>query len=150
MIVPMDVDHAPLAGLAEDVGRALIRYAGRLRSSAVADQPATRGSGSPAAVSSQAVSVPSSPPAVADQALDPTVPTQLNVKSPGLGVSQKKVLEALRAAGPGGTTANQVAAATGLKSTNTPRMLKTLAERGLISSWGSNPIIWYVEPSGSA
>ena len=61
----------------------------------------------------------------------------------GLGASQRRVLEAVQAAGDIGTTAQQVAATTGLKSTNTPRMLKALAERGLLGSWGSNPIIWH-------
>ena len=63
----------------------------------------------------------------------------------GLGAAQRRVLEAVQAAGGTGVTASRVAAATGLKSTNTPRMLKALAERGLVSSWGANPIIWYAQ-----
>lgn len=147
MIVTMDADQAALAGLAEDVGRALIRYATRLRSSGAAD-PLVRQEGGPVAdVPSPAGTVATTISAGADPALGPTAPLQVDVKTAGLGVSQKKVLEAVHASGPGGATASQVAAATGLKSTNTPRMLKTLAERGLVSSEGSNPIIWYVPAS---
>ena len=149
MIVLMDADHAALAGLAEDVGRALIRYAGRLRNSGAVDPLATQEVGSPMAVPFPTASSPT-PTSAEGQALEPAVPGQAEVKVPGLGVSQKKVLEAVRAAGAAGTTANQVATATGLKSTNTPRMLKTLADRGLVSNWGSNPIVWYVDPSRSA
>ena len=149
MIVRMESNHAALAALAEDVGRALIRYAGRLRIP-------TDGAVVTEIVPTPAVIAPSAaaPPAVA-VSVDATSGRseesgQVDVKLRRLGVSQKKALEAVRAAGETGTTANQVAAATGLTSTNTPRMLKTLAERGLVSSWGSNPTVWYVEPPDAA
>ena len=49
----------------------------------------------------------------------------------------------VQAAGDDGTTAHRVAVATGLKSTNTPRMLKALAGRGLVSNWGSpDHLVW--------
>lgn len=125
----MDARSAALAGLAEDVGRALLRFAGQLRGSASEADPVEQGEGTP------------SPPATG-LAADPVAPVPDDVRLRGLGASQRRVLEAVRAAGQAGTTANQVAAATGLKSTNTPRMLKALAERGLVASWGSNPIVW--------
>ena len=129
MIVSVDTSDAALAGLAEDVGQALLRYASRLRGPASKADPVEQGEGAAAL-----------PPT--GLAADPVAAEQDDGRLRGLGASQKRVLEAVHAAGDSGTTANEVAAATGLKSTNTPRMLKALAERGLVASWGSNPFIW--------
>jgi len=43
-----------------------------------------------------------------------------------LGASQQKVLAAVRAAGEEGMTSHEAAKQTGLRNTNTPRILKTL------------------------
>lgn len=145
MIVLMESGHAALAALAEDVGQALIRYASRLRIPGADGLVAALQVAPPAAVAAPPGSSSLGAVATATRAERPE-PADPELRR--LGVSQKRVLEAVRAAGDAGTTAKQVAAATGLKSTNTPRMLKTLAERGLVSSWGSNPIVWYVEPRG--
>ena len=125
----MDVPDAAVADLAEDVGRALLRFAGRLRSASSADESA-------ASVAEEPSPLPPAPPAGSRE------PAKVAPDVHGLGASQRRVLEAVQAAGEVGVTASQVAEATGLKSTNTPRMLKALAERDLVSSRGANPIIW--------
>lgn len=124
----MDARDAAVAGLAEDLGRALLRFASQLRAST-----SSEGRGE---IDQEAPTPPPAPEV-------PAAPTPGDARLRGLGASQRRVLEVVQEAGEGGTTAQRVAAATGLKSTNTPRMLKTLAERGVVSSWGSNPIIWY-------
>lgn len=135
MIPLMGPEQRALAALAEDVGQALIRYAERLRAttSPTQDEAELRPLRT---TDSPTTSVPSASAAEAEH---------VDVRLRRLGVSQKKTLEAVRAAGRAGVTANQVAVATGLTSTNTPRMLKTLAERGLVRSRGSNPMVWYFE-----
>ena len=130
----VDVPDAAVADLAEEVGRALLRFAARLRSSSPAEETAPADADIPAPP----------PPAPAADAAGPTPATP---GQRGLGASQRRVLEAVQAAGDIGVTASQVAETTGLKSTNTPRMLKALAERGLLSSWGANPIIWRTRTS---
>ncbi|HEY9566349.1 MAG TPA: helix-turn-helix domain-containing protein [Nocardioides sp.] len=57
-------------------------------------------------------------------------------------MSQQKVLTAIRAAGADGMTSHEAAKKTGLKNTNTPRILKTLEERGLVEGVGGSPVIW--------
>lgn len=59
-----------------------------------------------------------------------------------LGTSQQKVLTAVRAAGREGMTSHEAAKKTGLKNTNTPRILKALEERGLVTAAGTSPVIW--------
>ena len=150
MIVAMEPDRAALAALAEDVGLALVRYAVRLRSDVAADavvaeddprqEAVTSSAVSPARVSEAVSSAPS-------RAAARQVPEGAGPRLRRLGASQEKVLDAVRGAGESGATAAQVAAATGLTSTNTPRMLKALAERGLVAGSGANPIIWYAPAS---
>lgn len=132
---PVDLPDAAVADVAEDVGRALLRLATRLRSSSPADEPA-----------SADAEVPAAPPPA--PTTDGTAPAPTAPGLRGLGSSQRRVLEAVQAAGDIGVTARQVAEATGLTSTNTPRMLKVLRERGLVASGGSNPVIWFVRGPG--
>lgn len=70
---------------------------------------------------------------------------------PGLGAAQQRVLDALVAAGGDGMTSHEVAKATGLQNSNTPRILKTLQGRGLARSSGEKPAVWaaYAEPPTS-
>jgi DNA-binding IclR family transcriptional regulator len=63
-----------------------------------------------------------------------------------LGGAQLRVLEALRADAGNGMTAREVAAVTGLKDTNTPRILKALAERGLAAASETTPRLWSATP----
>jgi hypothetical protein len=102
------------AGLAEDVGNALLRFAERLRTSAAA----TAGRRSPGATTR-----PGDPEAA-------------------LGTSQRKVLAAVRAIGDEGMTSHEAAKKTGLKNTNTPRILKALEERGLVTGADGSPVVW--------
>jgi hypothetical protein len=102
------------AGLAEDVGSALLRFAERLRTSA----DATAGSGSSSAS------------------------TRGRLPGKTLGASQQKVLAALAAAGDEGMTSHEAAKATGLKNTNTPRILTSLRDRGLATGTGESPVVW--------
>lgn len=97
-----------IAELAEDVGRALLAFAERLREEGTA--------------------APRSPTAA--------------THSRQLGKSQQKVVGALQAAGDTGATSTEVARATGISATNTPRMLKALRERGLAEATDETPTIW--------
>lgn len=111
------------AGLAEDVGTALLRFAERLRAS----REATAGWDLP------------------DSA------TRGGATKGKLGRSQLKVLEAVRAAGDKGMTSHEAATSTGLKDTNTPRILKTLEGRGLVAGAGEAPVVWRaLEAAGAA
>lgn len=83
MIVTMESDHAALAALVEDVGRALVRYAGRLRladidSSVVAQEVAT---------ATGAASPPASSPAAPSTAARSAEYGPLDVNLRRLGVS---------------------------------------------------------------
>ena len=102
------------AGLAEDVGRALLRFAERLRAPGEASRD------------------PDSP-------VGATRGGEANAR---LGRSQQKVLAAVRAAGDKGMTSHEAATKTGLKDTNTPRILKTLESRGLVAGDGKAPVVW--------
>jgi hypothetical protein len=99
-----------VSGLAEDVGKALLLFAERLR----AEHEATAGA--------SGVSHATRPKA-------------------GLGRTQQQVLDAL-AENPEGLTSAQVAGQVGKQPTNTPRMLKALAERGLVSASEGTPTVW--------
>ena len=105
--------NAAAAILAEDVAAALHRFAQALRGDAASPTPA------PA-------------PRVLAQGQDTT----------GLGASQARVLEILKASGDRGMTSVEVAKAAGMRSSNTPRLLKALAERGLVQGVGSRPTVW--------
>lgn len=102
------------AGLAEDVGNALLLFAERLRATPEPTAGARSPRGAPRARG----------------AVD------------GLGASQQKVLESVRRAGAEGVTSHEVAKVTGLENSNTPRILKALSERGLVSASDTRPIIW--------
>lgn len=97
-----------IASLAEDVGRALVAFAERLREEDTSPPPAAAAS------------------------------------TPGrsLGRSQQKVLAAVAGAASAGLTAAEVATQTGIASTNTPRILKALADRGLVVSSDETPAVW--------
>lgn len=60
----------------------------------------------------------------------------------GLGSSQLRVLAAVRDAGERGTTSPAVAKSTGIADSNTPRILKALAERRLIRASTTKPTVW--------
>jgi len=60
----------------------------------------------------------------------------------GLGTSQLRVLAAVRDADERGTTSAAVAKSTGIADSNTPRILKALAERGLIQAGDTKPTVW--------
>jgi hypothetical protein len=102
------------AGLAEDVGKALLLFAERLR----------------------AVPEPTAGSRAASGA------TRARPADEGIGASQLKVLEAVRASGADGVTSHEVAKATGLANSNTPRILKALAERGLVTASDTRPVVW--------
>ena len=78
----VDTRDDAVAGLAEDLGRALLRFAAQLRSSSLAIGPAEAG---------QQVPAPSRP---ATEAQD-----QDDAGTRGLGASQRRVLQAVQAAG---------------------------------------------------
>ena len=105
------------AGLAENVGAALQTFGSQLRASA---EPVR----SPAA--------PRAP--IGEDAED------------GLGSSQLRVLEAVREAGAVGVTSHAVAKMSGVAGSNTPRILKSLLDRGLVSAGGDKPTIWTATP----
>jgi hypothetical protein len=60
----------------------------------------------------------------------------------GLGPSQLRVLAAVRETGDVGVTSHAVAKATHLADSNTPRILKALADRGLVRAGDTKPTIW--------
>jgi hypothetical protein len=60
----------------------------------------------------------------------------------GLGSSQLRVLAAVRATGDVGVTSHAVAKSTGIANSNTPRILKALAEHGLVQASDTKPAIW--------
>lgn len=97
-----------IASLAEDVGRALVAFAERLR----------------------------------EEDTSPPVPSSAATHGRQLGKSQQRVLTALHEAGDAGLTAADVAQNTGIASTNTPRILKALADRGLVSGSDETPVVW--------
>ena len=102
------------AGLAEDVGKALLLFAERLHA---VPEP-TAGSRAASGV------------------------TRSRAADDGIGASQLKVLEAVRTSGADGVTSHEVAKSTGVANANTPRILKTLAERGLVTASGTRPVVW--------
>lgn len=102
------------AGLAEDVGKALLLFAERLRAAPEPTAGARPASGA----------------------------TRARESDDGLGASQIKVLEAVRESGSDGVTSHEVAKSTGLANSNTPRILKALAERGLVAASDTRPVIW--------
>ena len=59
-----------------------------------------------------------------------------------LGRSQLRVLAAVREAGERGITSPAVAKSTGIADSNTPRILKALADRGLVTAGDAKPTIW--------
>jgi hypothetical protein len=97
-----------IASLAEDVGRALVAFAERLREG------------------------------------DTSPPRRVSAATHGrrLGKSQELVLDVVTAAGADGVTATEVARETELSSTNTPRILKGLADRNLVTSSDETPAVW--------
>lgn len=54
----------------------------------------------------------------------------------------------MRAAGEEGVTSHEAAKKTGLKNTNTPRILKTLEDRGLVTGAGEAPVVWRAAAAG--
>lgn len=60
----------------------------------------------------------------------------------GLGPSQLRVLAAVRETGDVGVTSHAVAKSTGIADSNTPRILKALADRGLVRASDTKPTIW--------
>ena len=60
----------------------------------------------------------------------------------GLGPSQLRVFAAVREMGDVGVTSHAVARSTGIADANTPRMLKALADRGLVGASDTEPTIW--------
>lgn len=107
--------EAALAVLADDVAGALQRFARTLRSG------------------THPTPTPTPPPVVAVGEIG-------DLK--GLGGAQLRVLELLKEASPDGMTSVDVAKAAGLQSSNTPRLLKSLAERGLVRGDGDKPVVW--------
>lgn len=103
-----------VADLAEDVGKALLTFAERLR----AEQEPTA-----AETSSRS----------GTRASDP---------ESSLGAAQRAVLEALREVGEKGLTSHAAAVAAKKSNTNTPRILTSLASRGLVTSSEEAPAVW--------
>ena len=60
----------------------------------------------------------------------------------GLGPSQLRVLAAVRQTGEAGVTSHAVAKTTAIADSNTPRILKALADRGLVRAGDTKPTIW--------
>jgi hypothetical protein len=105
-----------LAELAEDIGKALLRFADRLRGS----EPTSAASA-------------------------PAAATPRRGLEERLGAAQRAVLEAVRAAGDGGATSTDVAKAANRSSSNTPAVLRTLASHGLVRSVGERPTVWVAQ-----
>lgn len=122
-----DGDREVVAQLAEEVGLSLLRFATRLR-----DLPSPDSSQRQAGTSLVGDDEPLSPP----------------VK---LGASQQRILEAMREGdgSEGGFTAYQVAKLTGLSDTNTPRILASLARRGLVHQASTTPLRWQLSEAAS-
>ena len=78
---------------------------------------------------------------------DTSTPPPGAAATPGraLGRSQQKVLDAVAASAETGLTAAEVAAETDIASTNTPRILKALSDRGLVFASGESPAVWRTE-----
>lgn len=108
----------PLADLAETVGAALLVFAERVRSQGMAPSPASE-----------------APPAAAHDA-------GVSPDRERLGVTQQRILAALDGSGSEGLTTAQVADQVGIKTTNAPRALKALRERGLIVGGDEKPAVW--------
>ena len=103
-----------VAGLAEDVGKALLLFAERLRAE---QDPTTQPGG-------QGVT-----PCVGDA-------------ESSLGAAQLAVLAPVRTSGDTGITSREAAEATGKSNTNTPRILRTLGDKGLVVGSDTTPVMW--------
>ena len=116
MMTPRD---DPVADLAESVGNALLVFAERLRA---APEPTA--------------------------APDPTVGASHNsAPEPDrsrLGRTQAHVLSVVEGAGSDGLTAAEVSDKAGTAATNTPRILRALEERRLVTASDTRPTVWRV------
>lgn len=107
----------PLADLAENVGKALLEFAERLR--------ATPDSTAPPEPDTATLSEPGSTPDTSK-----------------LGSIQTRILEVLQHAGSDGMTSTQIARAVEIPTSNAPRTLKQLEVRNLIVGSNERPAIW--------
>lgn len=106
----------------KDVGQALLRFAERLRAAPEATGGRARRS----------------------------APRQGEDAEARLGTSQRKVLAAVRGAGEHEMTSHEAAKKTGLQNTNAPRILQSLADRGLLTATGESPVIWRADHGDEA
>lgn len=116
MMTPRD---DPVADLAESVGNALLVFAERLRA---APEPTA-----------------DPDPDVAASQESPSQPDRSR-----LGGTQARVLSVVEAAGSDGLTAAEVSDKAGTAATNTPRILRALQERRLVTASDTRPTVWRV------
>ncbi len=119
---------APIANLADGLSRVFATFADELRAHQSAHpDPAPSPASAP------------TPSASASDTVEAKAPKRDESR---LGAAQVRVLDVLKEAGAEGLTSAQVADQTGLAATNTPRALKKLQERGLVTSTDEKPAIW--------